>query len=304
MRVRVTLDVYQPLCRGRVIKLKEGGKTWVNFKYERLPNICYWCGCFDHSDKDCDLWIQSKGSLQLESQQFGTWLRAVPSAASHNRVTRVSGFYEGREENLSTRRRRAERQKPIPVATPNAEDQSDKEIPNLEAKYTGFNDNNAAESTVLNMEMEHNIRDREINGDFFSQQIREIDKEIGYNETSPLSDINSFAGNIFTPVAAHDNPRELLKEPRDSLKVHSSPLKNISNMANLIVVAEKPPYSTWKRLARLSVSSQVTPDDCVGCKRPVDMIVDHYELPSKKLVVSNSDKENYPVLAATGFQSR
>ena len=67
MRVRVTLDVYQPLCRGRVIKLEEGGKTWVNFKYERLPNICYWCGCFDHSDKDCDLWIQSKGSLQLES---------------------------------------------------------------------------------------------------------------------------------------------------------------------------------------------------------------------------------------------
>ena len=95
MRVRVTLDVYQPLCRGRVIKLEEGGKTWVNFKYERLPNICYWCGCFDHSDKDCDLWIQSKGSLQLESQQFGSWLRAVPSAASHNRVTQVSGFYEG-----------------------------------------------------------------------------------------------------------------------------------------------------------------------------------------------------------------
>ena len=216
----------------------------------------------------------------------------------------MSGFYEGREENLSTRRRRAERQKPIPVVIPNAEDQSDKEIPNLEAEDTGFNDNIAAESTVLNKEMEHSIRDKEINGEFFSQQIREIDKEIGYNETSPLSDINSFAGNIFTPVAAHDSPREFLKEPRDSLKVHSSPLKNISNMANLIVVAEKPPYSTWKRLARLSVSSQVTPDDCVGCKRPVDMIVDHYELPSKKLVVSNSDKENYPVLAVTGFQSR
>ena len=76
----------------------------------------------------------------------------------------MSGFYEGREENLSTRRRRAERQKPIPVVTPNAEDQSDKEIPNLEAEDTGFNDNIAAESTVLNKEMEHNIRDREING--------------------------------------------------------------------------------------------------------------------------------------------
>lgn len=68
MRVRVTLNVYQPLCRGHAIKLEEGSKVWVNFKYERLPNICYWCGCFDHSDKDCDLWIQSKGTLQLASQ--------------------------------------------------------------------------------------------------------------------------------------------------------------------------------------------------------------------------------------------
>lgn len=80
----------------------------MNFKCERLLNICYWCGCFDHSDKDCDLWIQGKGSLQLASQQFGSWLRVVPSASSNNRVIRVSGFYEGTEENLSTRRRRAE----------------------------------------------------------------------------------------------------------------------------------------------------------------------------------------------------
>ena len=51
IRVRVTLDVYQPLCRGRIVTFEDGGKIWVNFKYERLPNICYWCGCFDHSDR-------------------------------------------------------------------------------------------------------------------------------------------------------------------------------------------------------------------------------------------------------------
>ncbi|XP_075645354.1 uncharacterized protein LOC142616372 [Castanea sativa] len=68
MRIRVTLDVYQPLCRGCVIKLEEGGKVWVNFKFDHLPNICYWCGYFDHIDKDCDLWIQSKGTLQHASQ--------------------------------------------------------------------------------------------------------------------------------------------------------------------------------------------------------------------------------------------
>ena len=74
IRVRVTLDVFQLLCRGRVVTFEDGGKIWINFRYERLPNICYWCGCFEHDDRDCDLWIQSKGTLRQEEQQFGSWI--------------------------------------------------------------------------------------------------------------------------------------------------------------------------------------------------------------------------------------
>ena len=173
----------------------------------------------------------------------------------------------------------------------------------MEAEDMGLTDINAAGSTILNKQRKQSIRDNEISGDFFSQQIRNIDKEIGYNETSLLSNTNSFVRNNITPNVAHDSPREPLKGPRDSLQVHSSPLKNISNIANLPDAADKPPYPTWKCLTRLSVSSQATPNDCIGYKRPVDMVIDHYELPSKKLVVSSSDKENYPVLAAIGFQS-
>lgn len=44
IRVRVTLDINLPLCRGRVVTLECGDKRWVAFKYERLPNLCYWCG--------------------------------------------------------------------------------------------------------------------------------------------------------------------------------------------------------------------------------------------------------------------
>ena len=68
VQVKVTLDVFQPFCKGRIIKLDGGEKVWVNFRYERLPNICYWCGCFDHGDKDCNFWIQSKGTLKPEQQ--------------------------------------------------------------------------------------------------------------------------------------------------------------------------------------------------------------------------------------------
>lgn len=49
---------------------------WVNFKYVRLPIFCYCCGKLNHDDKDCVLWISSKGSLRKEDQGYGVWLRA------------------------------------------------------------------------------------------------------------------------------------------------------------------------------------------------------------------------------------
>lgn len=44
LRVYATMNVSLPLCCDRIISLEEGTKTWVSFKYEWLPNICYWCG--------------------------------------------------------------------------------------------------------------------------------------------------------------------------------------------------------------------------------------------------------------------
>jgi len=55
IRIRVTIDVFLPLCKGRLISTDNGKQVWVSFKYERLPNICYWCGFLDHDDKDCDV---------------------------------------------------------------------------------------------------------------------------------------------------------------------------------------------------------------------------------------------------------
>ena len=43
LRVHVTVDISLPLSHGRIISLEEGTKTWVSFKYGRLPNIFYWC---------------------------------------------------------------------------------------------------------------------------------------------------------------------------------------------------------------------------------------------------------------------
>ena len=67
LRIRVKVDVSKPLCRGRKVVLDNEKEVWVAFRYEKLPNFCYWCGMVCHDDKDCDLWLSSKGSLPLES---------------------------------------------------------------------------------------------------------------------------------------------------------------------------------------------------------------------------------------------
>jgi len=54
LRIRVAINAYEPIPRGT--KLTMGGKTIdIKFKYERLPNFCYWCGKLDHIDTDCEI---------------------------------------------------------------------------------------------------------------------------------------------------------------------------------------------------------------------------------------------------------
>ena len=74
--LQVSIDTSLPLCRGRLISLHDGKQIWVSFKYERLPNICYWCGRLTQEDRDCDLWIESEGTLNIDQREFGPQLRA------------------------------------------------------------------------------------------------------------------------------------------------------------------------------------------------------------------------------------
>ena len=76
LRIRVNIDISKPLCRGRVVRMGATEKEWVDFRYERLPIFCYWCGKLDHDGRDCPLWLDSNESLELEERQYGPWLRA------------------------------------------------------------------------------------------------------------------------------------------------------------------------------------------------------------------------------------
>ena len=48
MRVRVALPISKPIRKGGFIVGSDGVKTWVSFKYERLPIFCHYCGILGH----------------------------------------------------------------------------------------------------------------------------------------------------------------------------------------------------------------------------------------------------------------
>ena len=103
MRVWVRVDVTQPLCHGRVVTLENGKQSWVAFKYERLPILCYWCGCLDHADKDCEAWIQSNGTLKLKDKRYDSSIRALPFYPSSKNSVCVPGYFETQKQKIKER---------------------------------------------------------------------------------------------------------------------------------------------------------------------------------------------------------
>lgn len=101
----------------------------MNFKYEHLPNICYWCGCLNHFDKDCDLWIESEGTLTQDDQAYGPWIRASSSLSIRHSVVVVPGYYEAKKRKLMRENSHGVEgklaDKRAPPATENSKDQNE-----------------------------------------------------------------------------------------------------------------------------------------------------------------------------------
>ena len=51
---KAKFSIHDPLPRGAVTNFGEKGARWLPFKYEKLPNFCYRCGCLGHVEGVCD----------------------------------------------------------------------------------------------------------------------------------------------------------------------------------------------------------------------------------------------------------
>lgn len=74
MRVRVRVDVTQPLKRRMKLKREGGDWFFAEFKYERLPTFCFVCGRLGHSERFCALQMELPREGHVSG--YGVWLRA------------------------------------------------------------------------------------------------------------------------------------------------------------------------------------------------------------------------------------
>ena len=54
LRIKVSIDVREPIKRRMKIKKPSGDCFWVNFKYEKLPTFYFFCGIIGHAERDCE----------------------------------------------------------------------------------------------------------------------------------------------------------------------------------------------------------------------------------------------------------
>lgn len=76
IRFRVTIRVDKPLQRGLFVSTEAGSRSWVYFRYEKLPEFCYWCGFLGHSEKDCS---ERDGVGEVAHWPYDPLLRASPA---------------------------------------------------------------------------------------------------------------------------------------------------------------------------------------------------------------------------------
>ncbi|CAA0810580.1 Uncharacterized mitochondrial protein AtMg01250, partial [Striga hermonthica] len=75
LKLLVTVDLREALPRCATIRLGSQMIT-VTFKYERLANLCYYCGMVGHIENSSATRLEDIGNNGLKKGQYGDWLRA------------------------------------------------------------------------------------------------------------------------------------------------------------------------------------------------------------------------------------
>uniref|UniRef100_A0A803L0Q7 Zinc knuckle CX2CX4HX4C domain-containing protein n=1 Tax=Chenopodium quinoa TaxID=63459 RepID=A0A803L0Q7_CHEQI len=76
------VDIDKPLRRGLFLEMGQNKSRWIDIKYERLAEFCFFCGRLDNTEKECHHKEQAKDAESKIVYQYGPWLRDSPKKRS------------------------------------------------------------------------------------------------------------------------------------------------------------------------------------------------------------------------------
>ena len=288
-----------------MISLDSGKELWVSFRYERLHNICYWCGCLTHDDRDCEQWVELEGSFSTESQQFGPWIRASPFFPLRKNVIKVPGFHIQRGKDSSTTPT-PPMGKPSVVVVRTGKPSLEVIRSEKESIVNGQQGNKEADSQENNS---HDSRSASYNSgilrnlnlkstdlgetrsaeEIFEERIEEIDKELKSFDPTITTTAKNIAAtskeNLLESLSLTDDQSVYTQtshaqQPLSLSPVTRAPLSVIDE--NTVKKIER--VATWKRLNRTEMGTNVDMEDIVGEKRRGDSKDGQSELLKKRKV--------------------
>lgn len=92
------IDLEKPIVPGWNLDLGRETPVWIEFRYEKLPNICLNCGKFDHGTRSCSVGL-TEGLVQVYKAKFDAVIRADHTAVDrlmsrNGSPTKAAGFKE------------------------------------------------------------------------------------------------------------------------------------------------------------------------------------------------------------------
>jgi hypothetical protein len=73
IKIKVNINVYKPITSGIHVGNPNDGNCWVDYRYEKLPLVCFKCGLVGHADTLCRNPPMILGTLA----PLGTWIRST-----------------------------------------------------------------------------------------------------------------------------------------------------------------------------------------------------------------------------------
>jgi hypothetical protein len=72
VKVKVAINVYQPIQTGILIGNHRDGTHWIDYRYENLPLVCFKCGILGHEEKLC----MNEANFMEGHAPLGPWIRS------------------------------------------------------------------------------------------------------------------------------------------------------------------------------------------------------------------------------------